>query len=298
MPLPKSISLFIVPWLATIASAGTLSTFTSVEANIMAFGTYPSFSSSGSGSSTGYGSEEFYGYWLNHGELEYGWLGNYNVDLAAYARADYGDLGIYIRSISGGGGWQGRGVVTMETTVFAEAYFDDVLRVAQPGAGYVEFTFIQEGTVTTNGGERPCPIVDQAPSIYCSGGSVPMVLIFPVEPDGTVHLNVRLWMEVQRDIGYSIEADYLNSLRLVGTEVTCNACEPWHAPDQRLFSRNLYSGAPNIFLIPEPSTAWLVAIPIVLFAIRRSLTSQARSRISTQRPSVSASISSVTGLAR
>ncbi len=273
MRTTKSISSLIVPCLATIASAGTLSTSTSVEANIMAFGTYPSFSYSDTGTSassaSGSGSAEFYGYWLNHGELDYGWLGFYNVDLAAYARADYGDLGIYIRSISNGGGWQGPGVVTIGTTVFAEASFDDVLRVAQPGAGYVEFTFIQEGTVTTNGGERPCPIVDQAPSIYCSDGSVPMVLIFPVEPDGTVHLNVRLWLEVQRDINYSIEANYLNSLRLVGTEVTCDACEPWHAPDQRLFTRNQYSGAPNIILIPEPSTAWLVVIPIVLFAIRR-----------------------------
>lgn len=266
----KLIPPLVLLLIAASAPAGTLSSYTYVEATITTpsgplpysaqFASNPGFL--GSDPDSLLASDTLFGTWFDQGVDWQGELGSYSVDLLAKARAEYGDLGVYARNYTDAGSWLGP-VIDANTRAYAEASFDDIFRLAEPGADGVWFTFDLQGTG---------PV---APAFMVNGSPEGLSVWVPAEPDGTVHLNALLSLDVSctgppiLNSNCGVEADYFNSMRLIGAEVLCSSCET--PPDPRLFTLNRYSGISTIAWVPEPATAWLVAIPIVLFAIRRGV---------------------------
>jgi hypothetical protein len=277
--------LVLIVATTTAASAGTLWAYAAVESSIT-FHTsefdQPSppwyFMDAGSNNTTPVSvpfsaTEQLYGSWLNHGVEDHGWLGSYSVNLRADARANYGDVGIYLLNETDGGTWLGCCAMSADTRAFAEASFSDTFHVPAPDADYVRFIFDLHGSSRINGGEPPYPSVEVNHSIEYPGPDTPAVVQLPVGPGGEVDLNVRLFMELVCTgpgfCGMSVEADFYNSLRLIGTEVVCSDCSDGLTSDQRLFSKNQYPGVDSIVTVPEPSSFWLFALALALLAIRR-----------------------------
>ena len=262
--------LVLASSLTQIASAG----YSYVEATITThsgqlpysaqFDANPGFlgSNESSSESSLLASGDLWGTWIDNNVEWQGELGSYSVDLLAKARGGPGDLGVYVRNHTNAGSWLGL-VIDANTRAYAEASFEDTFRLAEPGADWVLFTFDLQGTG---------PV---APAFTVNGSPEGLSVWVPAEPDGTVHLNALLSLDVSctgppiLNSNCGVEADYFNSMRLIGAEVLCSSCET--PPDPRLFTLNRYSGISTIAWVPEPATAWLVAIPIVLFAIRRGV---------------------------
>lgn len=266
--------------LSPVATAGMLTTDTYVEATVTTpsgllpyaaqFDTNPGFL--GSDSESLLASGELTGTWFDHDQDWQGWLGSYYVDLFAAARADYGDLGVHVRNHTFTGSWLGP-VIDGNSRAYATASFEDLFRVEDADAEWAVFTFVLQGTMEPHGAPPLSPLVEVNGSPEYFDANNTLAVWVPVQPDGNVQLDVLFGMDATcstLNSGTSacgVEADYFNSMRLIGAEVICSSCET--PPGPRLFTLNRYSGISTIVWVPEPSTIWLVAFPLALLAFRR-----------------------------